>query len=252
MEKIILHGARDYSDERGNRVIGYIPENVTIKFSGENALLEVGENFTARGEGNLFTLCGDGRIKLGNNVTFGEWVRFHSYEDGVIEVSNNTRFADGSFISVYPYARIFFGKGFSMEQGNTVLCLPHNLISFGNDTMMSRNVFVQSNDGHPIFDVNTGENLNCTEEICKKRKIIIGDHVWIGQSAILLYNTEVGNGSIIGAGSLVKGRFPNNCSIAGVPARIIKRDIAWSRHGDDRFEDIPSEWRKRTAEPELS
>lgn len=247
MEKIILHGANNYSDERGNRVIGHLPENMEIQFLGENAVIEVGENFKAKGDGKLFRLCSNSRFIIGNNVSMGDWGTFHAYEEGIIEISDNARFADGSFISVYQNAKIFFGNGFSMEHGNTILCLPHNLISFGADTMMSRSVFAQSNDGHPIFDVNTGENLNCTEEICKNRKIIIGDHVWIGQSAILLYNTEVGDGSIIGAGSLVKGKFPNNCSIAGVPARIVKRDVAWNRHDDDRFEDIPEEWRKKTV-----
>ncbi|MDO5397524.1 MAG: hypothetical protein Q4G33_06305 [bacterium] len=251
MEKIILHGAKDYFDERGNRVIGYIPENIEIQFIGENALIEVGENFNVRGEGKRFRLCSNSRLIIGNNVKMGEWGTFNAYEEGVIEISDNARFADGSFISVYQNAKIFFGKDFSMEEGNTILCLPYNLISFGADTMMSRSVFVQSNDGHPIFNVNTGENLNCTKEICQQRKIIIGDHVWIGQSAILLYNTDVGSGSIIGAGSLVKGKFPNNCSIAGVPARIIKSDVAWNRHYDDSFESIPEEWRKNTIFPAI-
>lgn len=36
-------------------------------------------------------------------------------------------------------------------------------------------------------------------------------------------------GGIIGAGSVVKGIYPNNCSLAGNPARLLKKDIAWSR-----------------------
>ena len=29
--------------------------------------------------------------------------------------------------------------------------------------------------------------------------------------------------------SLVKGRIPNNCIATGIPAKVIKNDIAWSR-----------------------
>lgn len=35
--------------------------------------------------------------------------------------------------------------------------------------------------------------------------------------------------SIIGAGSLVKSKIPNNCIAVGVPAQVIRKDIAWSR-----------------------
>lgn len=34
---------------------------------------------------------------------------------------------------------------------------------------------------------------------------------------------------MVGLGSIVKGTFPNNCIVAGVPAKIIKKDIAWER-----------------------
>ncbi len=44
-----------------------------------------------------------------------------------------------------------------------------------------------------------------------------------------MYNTQIGNGSIIGAMSLVKSIIPNNCIAAGIPARVIRKNIAWSR-----------------------
>lgn len=42
-------------------------------------------------------------------------------------------------------------------------------------------------------------------------------------------SVSIGNGSVVGAKAFVKSSFPNNCSIAGVPAKIIKNNIAWSR-----------------------
>ncbi|MCU4316006.1 acyltransferase [Acinetobacter bereziniae] len=52
-------------------------------------------------------------------------------------------------------------------------------------------------------------------------KIILKDNVFVGVSAILLPNTEVGENSIIAAGAIVKGKFPKNCVLAGNPAKII-------------------------------
>ncbi|MCI8323418.1 MAG: hypothetical protein HFI54_07215 [Lachnospiraceae bacterium] len=95
--------------------------------------------------------------------------------------------------------------------------------------MFSNDVFLRSNDGHSIFDIATGKNINSTQEIGKKRKIEIGNHVWVGMRAAILYHTKIGDGSIVGALSLVKNVFPNNCILAGTPAKMIKKDISWSR-----------------------
>lgn len=35
--------------------------------------------------------------------------------------------------------------------------------------------------------------------------------------------------SIVGAETVVKGKFPNNCVIAGNPAKIVKKDVTWDR-----------------------
>ena len=52
-------------------------------------------------------------------------------------------------------------------------------------------------------------------------KIIIGNNVHIGANCTLLLNTTVGNNCIIGAGSVVRGKFPDNIVIIGNPAKAI-------------------------------
>ena len=82
-----------------------------------------------------------------------------------------------------------------------------------------------------IFDCNTKLSINSIHVMKdKKKKVEIGEHVWVGLSAVILNGTQIGNGSVIGAASLVKGCYVNNCILAGNPARIIRKDIAWSRH----------------------
>ncbi|UBB91028.1 hypothetical protein J4771_06535 [Candidatus Kaistella beijingensis] len=53
-------------------------------------------------------------------------------------------------------------------------------------------------------------------------KVIIGENVWIGNNVTILKNTEIGNNSIVAAGAVVGGVFPENVIIGGVPAKIIK------------------------------
>lgn len=82
---------------------------------------------------------------------------------------------------------------------------------------------VRSDDGHLIFDVNTGDRINFAQNIT------IGDHVWLAWGATVLGGSQIGEGSVIGANSLVKGKIPNNVVAAGTPAKVIRRDIAWER-----------------------
>lgn len=51
----------------------------------------------------------------------------------------------------------------------------------------------------------------------------IGHGVWIGDSAILLPGAEIGNGAVIGAGSVVTKPIPAYAVAAGSPARVIKK-----------------------------
>ena len=51
--------------------------------------------------------------------------------------------------------------------------------------------------------------------------IIIEDDCFIGVNAILLPGTTIGANSIVGAGAVVKGTFPDLSVIAGVPAKRI-------------------------------
>lgn len=52
--------------------------------------------------------------------------------------------------------------------------------------------------------------------------IEIGNNCWIGANAVILPGIKLGEGCIVGAGSVVTRSFPENCIVAGVPAKLIK------------------------------
>lgn len=56
----------------------------------------------------------------------------------------------------------------------------------------------------------------------EKRSVIIGNDVWIGDSAKLMEGVKIGNGAIVAAGSLVTNDVPPYAVVGGVPAKIIK------------------------------
>lgn len=53
--------------------------------------------------------------------------------------------------------------------------------------------------------------------------ITIGEDCWLCGNVIVLAGVTIGNGSVVGAGSVVTKDVPPNCVVAGSPARIIKR-----------------------------
>lgn len=56
----------------------------------------------------------------------------------------------------------------------------------------------------------------------QERPVTIGNDVWIGDRVIILGGVEIGDGSVIGAGSIVTKSIPPYSIAAGVPCKVIK------------------------------
>ena len=52
---------------------------------------------------------------------------------------------------------------------------------------------------------------------------ILGDYVTFGANAVVVGGITIGNNVIIGANAVVTKDVPDNCVVAGVPAKIIKK-----------------------------
>lgn len=59
-------------------------------------------------------------------------------------------------------------------------------------------------------------------EAFSKGNIVVNDDVWIGENATILSGVEIGQGAIIGAGSIVTKNVPAYSIVAGNPAKVIK------------------------------
>lgn len=74
---------------------------------------------------------------------------------------------------------------------------------------------------HPFIHLKSFGLVDSGEEI-EKKKIIIGNDVWIGANATILPGIEIGNGAIVGAGSVVTKNVPDYAIVVGNPAKVIK------------------------------
>nr|WP_308757664.1 acyltransferase [uncultured Bacteroides sp.] len=88
--------------------------------------------------------------------------------------------------------------------------------------MLSNNIIIRTSDSHPIYN-----NLN--ERINTAKSILVGKHVWICPHSTILKGTKIGDGAIIASNTVVTKNVLNNTLVAGLPAKMVKKDIYWSR-----------------------
>lgn len=113
------------------------------------------------------------------------------------------------------------GSDCVIGEGTYLSCRGNNTqLTIGNLCMFSRNVKVMTSDGHDIKQKNTVINPNSS--------VHIGNHVWLADNSVILKNTAVGNGAIVGINAVVTKNVPENSIAAGNPAKIIKQDITWT------------------------
>ena len=94
-------------------------------------------------------------------------------------------------------------------------------IYIGEDCMFAAGVTIRTSDQHPIY--------RQSRHINKAADITIKNHVWLGAKSVIMKGVEVGAGSIVGYGSIVTKKIPDNSVAVGNPAVAIKDDITWKR-----------------------
>lgn len=89
-------------------------------------------------------------------------------------------------------------------------------------------LFIEHGFSTIILAQSLGENCWINQQVTigfnKGGMPIIGDNVKITAGAKVLGNINVGNNVIVGANCVVLKNIPDNCTVVGVPAKIIKRN----------------------------
>lgn len=88
-------------------------------------------------------------------------------------------------------------------------------VTFGDFCMVGPGTLI-STTGHPLEAQGRRDRLAVSEPIT------FGDDVWIGGNCTILPGVTAGSNVIIAAGAVVNRDVPDNCIVAGVPARVVK------------------------------
>lgn len=143
-----------------------------------------------------------------------------------IEIGDN--FTAGKGLTLQAWDS-FEGESFNPEIviGNNVMLTDYVQISatrkvvLGDNLLVGQNVYISDNS-HGKADCSAVGIPPINRPLTSKGPVIIGKNVWIGRGAVILSGVTIGDNAIIGANSVVTRDVPENCVVAGAPAKFIK------------------------------
>ena len=158
---------------------------------------------------------------LGRRIVWGKNIRitgkFIVAGEGKLVIGDDVRI-NGKGHPVTPFthsssAEIVIGSR-SFLNGTRFGCVKK--IEIGEDCILA-DARIMDTDFHPIDPV---------ERLAKKEgkdgEVIIGNNVWVGAASFILCNSTIGEGSTVGAGSVVKGKYEGSVLLAGNPAKVLR------------------------------
>ena len=147
-------------------------------------------------------------------------IRHHCFFDArsshniSIQIGNGTRIKDNVSLLAY---------GGSISIGNKVLIgrlstlFGHGELEIGNNSMLGPNTTIM-----PVEHVFYIGKESFQDQGFIRKKISIGDNVYIGANTSIIAGSTIPDDVAIGAGSVVKGELESGWLYAGIPARPIK------------------------------
>ncbi|MFZ0743822.1 MAG: aminotransferase class I/II-fold pyridoxal phosphate-dependent enzyme [Terracidiphilus sp.] len=145
-------------------------------------------------------------VKLGENVRLSKFINLYG-----CEIGDETKI--GAFVEIQKNASV----------GRCCKISSHSFICEG--VVIEDNVFI----GHGVMFINdtfpratTADGNLQSETDWKVERTVIRKGVSIGSGATILPNTDIGENSIVGAGSVVTKDVPANSIVAGNPAKVLR------------------------------
>ena len=173
-------------------------------------------------------------VRIGRNVNISGTVTLNADFGGEIIIGDGFIARDGCIINAIDKGRIEIGSKVTTGYRFYLSGGVNSPVRIGNDCMISHDVSILGTNAHSIFDLEQKESISLKSE----KPINIAEHVWLGKNATILYGTTIGEGSIVGACSLLKNNYPGKSIIAGNIAKVIRNNCTWDRQRNIDFDSL--------------
>ncbi|TNE75065.1 acyltransferase [bacterium] len=165
------------------------------------------------------------RINLGRSAEFKSGsVKWKSDANELTIMDNSL--VHGSILFDDSIAKVIIGKRTFIGGGTKLISAES--ITIGDDVLISWGVTIVDHNSHAIEfskrkdDVTNWAEGNKDWTHVKRESVVIGNKCWIGFNVIILKGVKLGEGCVVGAGSVVTKSFPAWSVIAGNPAKLIR------------------------------
>ena len=166
----------------------------------------------------------EAHLNLKGSLTIGTSVYKHTRLETRLRMLSGAIFnVNGSWSYGYGGNIEIFGSGeLTVERGpwaNINLCIIcQNKIFIDEWAMVGRAVTIRDNNGGHAIGIYGYRN---------SLPVHIGKHVWLCSNVTVMPGIKVGDGTVVGANSIVTSSFPANCIVSGNPAKITKTNVLW-------------------------
>jgi acetyltransferase-like isoleucine patch superfamily enzyme len=164
------------------------------------------------------------RIVNPQYVSLGDYVQIHdhctliAHSERGITIGDGSRMKHGVYLDteVDEGAYILIGKKVYVGTGS---CLHgHKGLEIGDDSLLAQNVTITP-ASHKFDDPET----IIYRQGCYVRKVTLGRDCYVGMNVSILWSADIGEGAVVGAGSVVVKTVPPYSVAVGIPARIIRK-----------------------------
>lgn len=180
-------------------------------------------NIIFKGHGNTLFIGSNSRIHANTKITFNG-------NNALAFLAGNNKSVNIN-LHLHQNNLFYLGHNNTFNGTLTVIAAESKNIFIGNHCLFSFGIFIRTSDAHLIYDLEGEERINFSKDV------IIGNHVWIAQQALILKGTIIKNGCIIGARSVLCKETEQSSIYAGSPARLIKSNIFWKKDSNHNFTD---------------
>lgn len=155
-------------------------------------------------------------ISLGDNVKIEDHVTLIARGPGGISLGQNTILKDRVYLDTEnPTGYINIDSDVYIGTGTTLF--GHNGLEIGDHVLMAQNITLT-----PYSHIFEDPETNIIEQGGHSQKVTIGRDSYIGMGTCIMYSGNIGEGSVIGAGSVVVKPIPAYSVAVGNPARVIR------------------------------